>query len=365
MKLIETSKLSEGMIVCENVFSKNGQIIVSANSSLTRQMISHLKYYRIDTVTVIDNEEIPEETQVSLTKREKVENMHLSRLLSTLEYAKFKAQYTENVEALEHNFNDIIFKNTPIDEPTLITDTVKLFDDNPTTYSLFGMLHTMKQIDDSTYAHCVNVSIISRLIGTWMNMSEDDLDLLTLAGLLHDIGKCQIPSDILLKPGKLTRQEFEFIKKHPEFGYALLEHQDIDERIKQAVLLHHERYNGSGYPFGYSGEQLKEFESIISIADVYDAMTSARCYRGALCPFDVIATFEEEGLDKYNPKYIYTFLEKIANSYLNSDILLSNGEVARIIYVTKKLTRPVVQIEKDKSFFSLEDHLDVYIEAIV
>ena len=94
-------------------------------------------------------------------------------------------------------------------------------------------------------------------------------------------------------------------------------------------------------------------------------MTSARCYRGALCPFDVIANFEQEGLGKYHPKFIYLFLEKIATSYLNSDILLSNGQVGRIIYINNQLTRPIVQLKDNNSFLNLEEHPDIYVEAII
>ena len=365
MREIETSDLKQEMIIAKDVFSEKGQLIVAADSCLTRQMISHLLYYKINSVFIIDDDNIPLATKESMQKKSEIEKSHIAKLISTAEFNNFKKLYQENTKLLENSFNDIILKNTPIDQPSLIDDTVRLYEQNAMTYSLFGMLHSMKEIDDSTYAHCINVSIISRLIGTWMDMSAKALDDLTHAGLLHDIGKCQIPNDILLKPGKLTPQEYEFMKKHPEFGYSIVKNQDIDENIKKAVLLHHERFDGTGYPYGWTGDKLDDFSSIVCIADVYDAMTSVRCYRGALCPFDVIANFEQEGLGKYNPKFIYSFLKRIANSYINCEVLLSNDEVARIIYITKKLTRPVVQLNKDGSFLSLEEHPDIYIEAIV
>lgn len=365
MRLIDSSKLKIGMISADNVYTKAGQLLIPKNTCLTRQMISQLLNYRVKSVPIIDNESVPEEAKNAIQKKESVQKTHFARLLETPQFAEFKVKYAKGVEVVEKSFNDIIFKNREIPEEELITDTVELFRQNGTTYSLFGMMHAMKQIDDSTFAHCINVSLISRLIGTWANLPLEDLDALTLAGLLHDIGKCQIPQDILLKPGKLTNQEFEFIKMHPTFGYNLLKDKNLDERIKNAVLSHHERYDGTGYPSKQSGHKLNDFESIIAIADVYDALTSNRCYRLAMCPFDGIATFEQEGLHKYHPKFIYTFLEKIANSYLNSEVLLSNGENARIIYINQKLTRPIVQLEKDNSILNLEQNLDVYIEAII
>lgn len=364
MHLVDLKELSQDMIVAENVYSKNGQLIIEKNTALTQQMINHLSYYRIISVPILDGE-IPDETQKAIAHKDQVEKTHLQKLLSTPEYVKFRESYTDSVKALEGTFNDIIFKNTPIDEPNVILDTVELFQQNPTTYTIFGMLHAMKKIDDSTTAHCMNVSIICRLIGTWVGLSDEDLDHLTLAGLLHDIGKCKIPTDILQKPGKLSAQEYEFIKHHPSFGYDVVKDMDLDIKIKRSVLLHHERFDGSGYPYGITGDKIGDFESIICIADVYDAMTSNRCYRSALCPFDVISNFEQEGINKYHPKYILIFLEKIANSYINSEVLLSNDKIARIVYITNKLTRPVVQLKDSSEFISLEEHPEIYIQAII
>lgn len=363
MSTILTKQLTEGQIVAEHVYTKNGQIIIQKDTCLTRQMISRLTFYEIPSVVIIDGE-IPDSTRESMAIQKEVEQSHLARLIASSEFQIFQKSYTHNVEVIEKNFNDIILKNTSIDEISLITETIHLFEQNPSTYSLLGMMHVMKQIDDSTYAHSLNVSILCRLIGTWFNFSKEELDILTTAGLLHDIGKCQIPDDILLKPGKLTKQEYEFIKMHPEFGYNLLKKQDIDERVKLAALNHHERYNGSGYPAGLSGDEISDYATIVSIADVYDAMTANRCYRQSLCPFEVIATFEAEGLNKYNPKYIYTFLERIVNSYLNSEVLLSNNQKGRIILINKQLTRPVVQLENN-DFIDLEVHSDIYIQTII
>lgn len=364
MHLVDLKELSQNMIVAENVYSKNGQLIIPKNTALTQQMINHLTYYRIISVPILDGD-IPNETQKAIQHKSEIEQTHLQKLLETPEYIKFRECYTSSVQALEGTFNEIIFKNTPIDEHNIIIDTVELFQQNSTTYNIFGMLHAMKKIDDSTTAHCMNVSIICRLIGTWVGLDPVELDQLTLAGLLHDIGKCKIPIDIIQKPGKLTQQEYEFIKYHPSFGYDIVKDMDLDLKVKRAILLHHERYDGTGYPYGVSGDKLGDFESIIAIVDVYDAMTSNRCYRSALCPFDVISNFEQEGINKYHPKYILTFLEKIANSYINSEVLLSNDKIARIIYITNKLTRPVVHLADTSEFLSLEEHPEIYIQAII
>lgn len=363
MAILQIKDLAVGMMVAQDVYSKAGQLIIRKDSLLTRQMIAHLKYYFIDEIEIHDGE-LPEEIQHALESRTQIENTQLDRILKSPEYKVFKKDYTANVNMLQNSVNDIILRNTPVNPPELIEQTVRIFNSGDSYFSLFGMLHSMKQIDDSTFAHSVNVAMISRLIGSWVGLDEKDLDNLTLAGLLHDIGKCQIPDEILMKPKKLEKTEYEFVKMHAQFGYDFIKNQDLDRRVKRAVLHHHERCDGTGYPFGYKLEQLEDFECIIGIADVYDAMTADRCYRSGLCPFEVISFFEQEGLQKYHPKYITTFLQKIANSYLNSDVLLSNGAVARVVYINTRLTRPIVQL-RDKTFINLLDHPSLYIQSIV
>jgi len=363
MAIIQTKDLQVGMMVSEDIFSRAGQLIVRKDSLLTRQMISHLKYYFIPEVNIYEDE-LAQEIREALETRNGAQATQLERILNSEEYKDFQKDYSLNVNMLQESLNDIVLRNAPINAPELLASTVRIFDKNQGYFSFFGMLHSMKQIDDSTFAHSVNVAMIARMIGTWSNFDDETLDLLTLAGLLHDIGKCQIPDHILMKPQKLTKQEYEYVKMHAQFGYDVIKNQDLDRRIKQAVLLHHERCDGSGYPFGHDIHKLEDFECIISIADVYDAMTANRCYRSGLCPFEAISFFEEEGLQKYHPKYITTFLNRIASTYTNCDVLLSNNQIARIIYITERLTRPIVQL-KDGTFINLLENPDIYIQSII
>ena len=128
--------------------------------------------------------------------------------------------------------------------------------------------------------------------------------------------------------------------------------------------MHHERCDGSGYPFGLYASDIDDYSSIIAVADVYDAMTADRCYRLGLCPFEVIAQFEQEGLQRYKPRYILTFLEHIAHTYLHNRVLLNNGQTGEIIFINKRLTRPTIQIAPSR-FINLEEHPELYIQAII
>ena len=131
----------------------------------------------------------------------------------------------------------------------LFETAMSLLKETRNSIEMFDMLHNMRSVDDSIYAHSLNVALITGMLGKWLKMSKEDFDLLILAALLHDIGKAKIPPEILNKPGKYTDEEFALVRKHPTLGYEiLLQYPRLDNRVKNAALMHHERCDGSGYP---------------------------------------------------------------------------------------------------------------------
>jgi HD-GYP domain-containing protein (c-di-GMP phosphodiesterase class II) len=161
-----------------------------------------------------------------------------------------------------------------------------------------------------------------------------------------------------------SEEEFATVKKHPALGYELLLSQDVDVHVKNAALMHHERSDGSGYPSKLKGNQIDPYARMVAIADVYDAMTAARCYRGPLCPFCVIEMFETEGFQKYDVSILLPFLENVVNSCLQNRCLLNDGRKVTIIYINKeKLSRPVVQYGDE--YINLADQPDLKIEKLL
>ena len=284
--------------------------------------------------------------------------------MSSPQFKEFKKNFSENVHALQDSMQGLIASDAVLDEASLLNQSETLVDPQATTIEIFDMIHNMRQYDDSTYAHCINVSLICRIMAKWLNFNAEDTNVLTLCGLLHDIGKLSIPDSIVKKPDKLTAEEYELIKTHTIRGYETLSKQNIDKRIINSALMHHERCDGSGYPNGLHGNQIDEFAKIVAIADVYDAMTAARVYRGPQCPFKVITIFEEEGLQKYDPHYILTFLERIVSSYMNNSVKLSDGRIGEVIMINPgKLSKPMVRIGND--YIDLSKKPDLWIEELV
>lgn len=195
--------------------------------------------------------------------------------------------------------------------------------------------------DEYTHGHSMRVTLYSLALAKALNLPDDLLEEIETAGLLHDIGKIAIPEKILLKPGKLTEEEFAVIKMHPELGERLVNGIEKLKIISNWLKSHHERYDGGGYPEGLAGEQIPISSRIIAIADTYDAMTSSRSYRQALphetaieeikrcsgTQFDpelariFVGIGEEIETIKQNPEesYLkYSYLNKFMNSKTNS-----------------------------------------------
>lgn len=152
-----------------------------------------------------------------------------------------------------------------------------------------SIAHALDAKDQYTHGHSMRVTLYSLALAKALNLSEDLMEEIETAGLLHDIGKIAIPEKILLKPGKLTDEEYEIMKTHPELGEKLVEGIEKLKLISNWLKHHHERYDGKGYPDGLAGEHIPISSRIISIADTYDAMTSNRAYRNALAHEDAIA----------------------------------------------------------------------------
>ena len=376
MKEYQTKDLLPGMVTAIPVRTKRGQLIINPNVELTRTLISRLEFYGIASVQITENKQVatPMETpkdpayfpaKSPVSAPSPVSDASYSqKLKSSPEFQRFQVDFTLRSQDLKNCFDAFLSDGGTVNKEELLSKTISLVSPKQTTLDVFDMLHNMRQVNDSTYAHSLNVAIISRIIGKWLHFSNEELDTLTLAGLLHDIGKTKIPDEVLNKDGKLTDEEFQMIRNHPKYGYDILKSQPLNSHIKKAALMHHERCDGSGYPMGLTMEEIDDYALIIAIADVYDAMTAARSYRAPLCPFEVIAEFEKDGLQKYKPKYILTFLENIANAYQNNRVMLSDGTSARIVLLNhRRLSKPLVQLD-DGACIDLEKS-PLYIKAII
>jgi HD-GYP domain-containing protein (c-di-GMP phosphodiesterase class II) len=191
-------------------------------------------------------------------------------------------------------------------------------------------------MDNYTYEHSVNVIVLSLIMGLELNYSKDRLYSLAVGAMLHDVGKVFVPKDILLKDGKLTEMEFDIIKEHPSRGYDYLKEEiGVSAMSRIIILQHHERVDGTGYPEGMCGSRIHEFSKIVSIADVYDALTSDRPYRRGLPPNDAIEYIMGSADRYFDFDMVNAFLKRIVPYPAGTMVRLSNGDIA----VVKEINR--------------------------
>lgn len=164
--------------------------------------------------------------------------------------------------------------------------------------------------DNETGKHVVRVGNFSKLLGLASGLPEQQAELLMYASMMHDIGKIGIPDHILLKPGKLTEEEFKVMKRHPLIGAEIIGEHDVEvmQMAKQISLGHHEKWNGKGYPHGLSGETIPLVGRIVAIADVFDALTSVRPYKRAWSVESALELIEKEAGQHFDPTLIRLFL---------------------------------------------------------
>jgi putative nucleotidyltransferase with HDIG domain len=158
--------------------------------------------------------------------------------------------------------------------------------------------------DPYTQDHEARVARLAKLIAQEMHLPEDEVEGIEMAGLVHDIGKLCVPSEILTKPGQLSENEFALIRQHPEAGFRILPGIEFPWPIADIVLAHHERVDGSGYPRGLAGEGIPLASRVLAVADVVEAMASHRPYRPALGMNAVVAELTEHA-GKYDPAVVH------------------------------------------------------------
>lgn len=228
-------------------------------------------------------------------------------------------------------------------------------------------LSDLRTYDDYTYAHSVNVAVLSSIIGFGLGMNEQDLNSLVFAGLLHDFGKMAIPSEILNKPSRLTPDEYQIMQSHATLSYEMIkDKRDISSQVKNAVLFHHENVDGSGYPQGIYGEDITLLAKIIHVADVYDALVSNRPYKNPYSPYEATEYLMGGCGTMFDKSVVETFLKYVPLYPKGTQVLMSDGRKA-IIYdnTAHHNLRPILRL-MDGTNIDLEDekYLNITIQAL-
>lgn len=225
------------------------------------------------------------------------------------------------------SFNEKLFDEKDIYYMSFITQKAASAIENIALYeniydnlfsTLYAFVTALEVRDLYTRKHSTRVAKYADMIAAEMGCTEEEMDIINFAGSLHDIGKIGIRDDILLKPGRLTDEEYEKIKEHPDIGADIISKLGLWDREMEIIRHHHERYDGTGYPDGLKGENIPKLSRILCVADSFDAMASDRAYRKKMEKREVIKIIRENSGTQFDPKVVNAFLN-VANQDLPDD----------------------------------------------
>ena len=347
-----------GMILGEDLFDNHGRLMFSKNLKIDSLMIKKINelFFEENFQIKINSEkpykEIADLLEVKSENKsingKEIKNISKYKQEISREFDKFhndmKSLFIEleqnNSNNLKDDFRKFLNKiNNRLMNNALITDM-----------DLINEVVKEQKVEDYLFNHSVNVAIIGNLIGKWLDLGKEDIKILTLGGLVHDIGKLKIDKKILDKPEKLTEEEFEEVKKHPSYSHKILTEMGYnEEKLLRAVTLHHEREDGTGYPLGIKSKNIPIHSKIIAIADIFDAMTSNRVYDKKMNIFKVMEKFQKETFGKLDYKMVTLFIKKFLEFYIGSEVTLNTGDKAKILnFNSFEITKPILMTGEGK-----------------
>lgn len=333
MRYLKTADVKSGNILAQSIYGRDGHILVRANTTLTPYIIQRLIMLGWPAVYVYDPGETDNVLKMALDERIRI---RAAASLANIDLDKCLYAANEIVRQVSES-RDIAVE-----------------------------VNRISGYDICTWTHSVDVCTYSVMIGLAMCYSDKELEKLSQAALLHDIGKSLVSLDILNKPGKLTDDEFAMMKNHPEYGYELLrKNTGFSSSVCASVYEHHENENGTGYPRSIPGNQIFKFAKIIHAADVYEACTAVRPYKKAMNPADVIENLLA-GYGTIFDKHVVDVMRSIIVLYpVGRKVKLSDGQCGVVIENRREmLQRPVVKTDSGHTV-DLMQKLDITILGLI
>jgi HD-GYP domain-containing protein (c-di-GMP phosphodiesterase class II) len=287
-----------------------------------------------------------------------IDDRHGANPSPPTELVKEAAKYSKDL------FDKIkVTKKLPLLEITKeLLPLVEQVSSHPNVFQLF---ESVKAKDEYTHQHNIGVGVLSTLIGKWMKLSGPDIAILALSATMHDVGKVFIPNEILLKPGKLTMEEFEEMKRHTTYGYEILkETEGINSRIPLVALQHHERTNGAGYPQRLQEHELDPFSKIVAVADVFHAMSSKRPYHDPLPFYEVVDRMRKGSFGELDHRVVSFFLKMMIRHLVGCIVKLTDGRWGEVVFINQNDdTHPIVKI--GDTFLDLSQDHHIHIQEVV
>lgn len=315
----------------------------------------------VDTgVTALSQQEEELKVESELRKIEQTSQKTVALVSLQNELIVAKKLHTKTKEAVVSIFSDIRMGNAlKLDATVSLVNEIN--QSIARNSSALISLSRLKNADNYTYLHSVAVCVLMIALGRQLGLKDEALQQVGIAGLLHDIGKIFIPHEVLNKPGKLTDEEFNIVKTHPLKGWEILKDcSGVSELTLDVCRHHHERVDGKGYPDKLSGEELTLFARMGAVCDVYDAITSNRCYKIGWEPAESIRKMAEWKNGHFDEVIFHAFVKTVGIYPTGSLLKLKSGRLGVVTDQSKQsLTKPLVKV-----FFSTRSNAHILQETV-
>lgn len=315
MRFVDVDTIREGMELAKTIYGKNGEVMLRKGTLIKSPFVKRLKELGYPGIYISDrfSQDIIIEEIISDELRQKA-TFTVKKIFGAMESDYSSIRNLDSTVSDLKNLIDLIMSEIVSTDIALIN------------------IRDLKNFDDYTYYHSVNVAVLSLLIGKGLGLKEEQLRELAMSAILHDVGKIFIGSEIINKPELLTVEEYEMVKEHSIEGYKYLKDDfNVPSKVYVSILQHHEDYDGNGYPNGISKEQIFLYARIISVADVYDAITSERPYKRAMSPNEALEFILQNEGRKFDPQVVKVISEKFAPFPVGTFVKLTNGMMGIVV----------------------------------
>ncbi|MBP3568284.1 MAG: HD domain-containing protein [Lachnospiraceae bacterium] len=358
-KMISIEELDEGMLITADVYTRNGTILVPENTIATVEVINLLARHSIMEIIVGDGNDEAETNAEDLSVLDAALDM-----VTTMEEGEHRQETFEDTfriaqETLEKSINRILnHEQVDTDQLLDIVDAIAAKADNDV--HLFDMLFKMNQSSKDIYIHSINVSIYAQLLAKWMDLDEEEIELVGIAGLLHDMGLL-----VCWKEGEKNislHGEYENTcgQNHMVHAYNLIKDTDVDIRLKQAILTHHERMDLSGFPHQLSYKSLNNVSRVLAIADAYDTLISKEEGYEAMAPLAALNYLFDNCYIKFDSEMLVCFIQRLVQNFIQFEVVLNDGQRGKIVMPNKnEPARPLIMVDGGFVDLSLRKDLSI------
>ncbi|WP_203248263.1 HD-GYP domain-containing protein [Sporosarcina beigongshangi] len=362
---IKIDDLRPGLVISEDIFANTIYPIVRKDTVVSSDHLEILQIFAVKQVKIHERPVVKREKVPEIDHENPVDPDDILTQIP-MKRQDLQTQYSESVQNYKKEFIGWRAGQRP-DVAKVRSIAIPLLETFIEQKKMLTILNDLSEPNDYLYHHSIAVGILASAICGQMGFPKGQVLQLGLAGVLADCGMAKIDTSITEKAAFLTKVEFNEVKKHTIYSYQMIQETPLlRQEMKLAILQHHERLDGSGYPRGDKMGQVSVFSQILAVSDVFHAMTSERIHRAKESPFKVIEMIKEEEFGKFDIKVVQALLDLVGNLSIGTKVQLTNGDVGEVVFVHRDARlRPMIKKSVDGTILDLTTNRHIAVGKVL